>query len=723
MHETQVFSKFKASSNRRLCILPAVALIVLFMNLRVSFATEEPAYEPLPGSQRSLEVPLINKVPDPNAVSSIKSTPVPSIVVDGHINEAIWLQAAASGDFWCSLENKPPTDKTEILVAMDANYLYFGFLIYDSQPEKIQATKTVRDTGTGYDDSIKIQLDTFFNRRDISEFSLNPLGTQNDEIAGGRSSKIEWKGDWLGSATRTDYGWSAEFAIPFAILNYSPENSVFGVNFRRYQSRTKEYSWWADITPRGLPEEMGQLQGLILPSFTSSEKKFWTFMPYVLAGKKIPDKEGDVKDSLVSTGIDIRYQPRSDLTGMVSVNPDFSQVEQAVSDISFSYSEKAIKDNRPFFAEGRGYFAKEDDNSIFYSNRVADFDYGSKGFGRVGNTKFGLLGTSAPKGRYDFVGRALYELNDTHSATATLTATDQTAFDNMLAVGQFSGRRTSGLKYSLDAAISNTRRSKDSELLQGQGNYFRGMLGWQWDYWYLNSDVDQYDANYFPALGLLNEAYPGTRAVSSTAGYYREKSDSFFRAVNGYAGYRNRETKSGQLQQRKWFVGGSIEYKNDIRTSVYIEEGPYRRVTDVPGVFKDTVNQDRYYSTAMDFNTRSNSYSYGLQYDWGRLGGGDYEYAGAYIWCKPVNELYFNLSTAQTESYGIYRQTVIVGSWEITPEDSLGARYIDSNYYDGKGSLRIAYGRKARNGFDIFMVYNKEPYKDAEYSIKLVYTF
>ena len=93
-------------------------------------------------------------------------------------------------------------------------------------------------------------------------------------------------------------------------------------------------------------------------------------MPYVLAGKKIPDKEGDVKDSLVSTGIDIRYQPRSDLTGMVSVNPDFSQVEQAVSDISFSYSEKAIKDNRPFFAEGRGYFAKEDDNSIFYSNRV-----------------------------------------------------------------------------------------------------------------------------------------------------------------------------------------------------------------------------------------------------------------------------------------------------------------------------------------------------------------
>ena len=95
---------------------------------------------------------------------------------------------------------------------------------------------------------------------------------------------------------------------------------------------------------------MGQLTGLVLPS--TNGKKAWTFMPFVLAGKNIPNKRGDVKDTLVTGGIDMRYQPRRDLTGLIALNPDFSQVEQAVTDISFSYSQKTVDDNRPFFVEG-----------------------------------------------------------------------------------------------------------------------------------------------------------------------------------------------------------------------------------------------------------------------------------------------------------------------------------------------------------------------------------
>jgi hypothetical protein len=74
---------------------------------------------------------------------------------------------------------------------MDDEYFYFGFRIYDDNPQTIQSTRTVRDVGLGYDDSITIVTNTFFNRRDIYKFSLNPIGTQSDEIAGGRSAKIE----------------------------------------------------------------------------------------------------------------------------------------------------------------------------------------------------------------------------------------------------------------------------------------------------------------------------------------------------------------------------------------------------------------------------------------------------------------------------------------------------------------------------------------------------
>jgi len=677
--------------------------------------------EHIRGSMRFLQVPFVESSPGNIEQIPIKDMPPALIAVDGLLDDVLWRKAVLSGDFWVSLENKPPTDQTEVLVARDSNYLYFAFRLHDSKPEEIQATKTVRDTGFGYDDSITIELDTFFNRRDISQFSLNPLGTQTDDIADGRSTKIEWKGDWFGAAVRSDEGWTAEFAIPFAILNYQQKNTVFGVNFKRYHSRTKEYSLWADVTPQNLPEEMGQLQGLELPSAATSDRKSWTFMPFVLAGKNIPDKEGEIKDSLFTGGIDIRYQPRPDLTGIVSLNPDFSQVETAVTNISFSYSEKSVGDNRPFFVEGGGYFG--DDEEYFYSNRVADFDFGGKSFGRTGNSKFGILATSAPDDRYDGAARLLYELNDTHSAAVILTATSQSTFNNALAVAQFEGRQTSGLEYSLDAAMTDTRDVDEPGLIEDKGGHYNGMLGWKEDYWYVRTNADKYDVEFFPALGLLDEDLPGTRAGSLTAGYYREQSEYFWRVIDSYAGFKYRETEDGQLQNRKWFTGGSVEFKNEIRASIYLEEGPYRPVTDVRGVFEDYTYQDRYYSSALDFNTRSSVYSYGIQYDWGNLGGGDYNYLSAYAWVRPISEIYLSLSYEQTDSYGIYRQTIFTGSWEITPEDSLGARYIFYKSDDGTDDyFRVTYGRKARKGLDIFVVYDKDPYSDEQYSLKLVYT-
>jgi hypothetical protein len=254
----------------------------------------------LRGRDRSLQVSFIERSSVDLVETGVKNMPPTSISVDGRLNEVIWDNAVLSSGFWCSQENKLPTDQTEVRIASDSHYLYFGFRLLDSRPEEIEATKTVRDTGLGFDDSITVELDTFFNRRDISRFSLNPLGTQTDDIAGGRSSKVEWKGDWLGAARFSEQGWTAEFAIPYAILNYQPGDSTFGLNFKRYQSRTKEYSWWADITPQNRPEEMGQLRGLELPTSATSANKHWTFMPFVLAGKNIPDKEGEVQDHLVT---------------------------------------------------------------------------------------------------------------------------------------------------------------------------------------------------------------------------------------------------------------------------------------------------------------------------------------------------------------------------------------------------------------------------------------
>jgi hypothetical protein len=93
-------------------------------------------------------------------------------------------------------------------------------------------------------------------------------------------------------------------------------------------------------------------------------------LPYLLLGRNVPDEDGDIKTTLIDAGIDIRYQPQPNITGLLTINPDFSQVEEAVTDISFSYNEKYRVDNRTFFQEGSAYFGATE---YFYSNRIPDF--------------------------------------------------------------------------------------------------------------------------------------------------------------------------------------------------------------------------------------------------------------------------------------------------------------------------------------------------------------
>jgi TPR repeat protein len=666
---------------------------------------------PLPGHQRSLEVSRIN-------VAELEQSRPP--VIDGELNDAVWQQASISSGFWNSVQNSQPTNQTDVLVMMDETYLYFGFRAFEDDIDSIQATRTVRDSGLGYDDSMTIQLDTFFNRRDISEFSVNSIGTQSDDPAGGRSSKIEWKGDWQGAAILTDYGWSSEFAIPFSILNYDEDTTKFGVNFKRYQSRTKEYTLWADITPQSLNEEMGQLTGLVPPSL--AEKKVWSFMPFILAGKNIPNKKGNIKSTLVTAGIDIRYQPRPDLTGLAALNPDFSQVEEAVTDISFSYSEKSVDDNRPFFAEGASYFnPADDDDRYFYSNRVPDFDLGAKGFGRFGRMQFGALVTDAPDDRLDFAARTLFEVDETNSAIATAVATRQDDFDNVLLVAQYNGRQSSGLNYSIDVATTETSEVADpEEAPEGNGVYYQGSLGWKWDYFYINGSADKYDDSYFPANALLDDDLPGTKGVSVTTGFYQEMTHPILQVVDTYVGSNYRETDMGQKQQEKVYASGSVEFTNDMRVGLFVEDGPYRPVGDERGVFEPETNDDRYNSATVDFNTRSSKFSLGFQYDWGDLGGGPYKYYSGYGWWRPVNPLYLSLSLEREDSFGTSDQAVFVSSWDITPQSALAGRYIHS---EGEKTYRLAYSYRPRRGLDIFVVYDTDTTEDYEFSVKLVKIF
>ncbi|MDH5535533.1 MAG: hypothetical protein OEZ08_08190, partial [Betaproteobacteria bacterium] len=172
------------------------------------------------GEKTSLPRPYIARPPPgrARAIVAVRTTEAP--LIDGRIDEAVWERAAVADQFWVSEQNRAPAEPTEARVLFDSDTLYISFRVFDRVPERIEGLQIRRDAGLGFDDAVTVEIDAAGNYRDISKFSVNARGTQQDEIAGGRARRIEWKGDWQAAAVRTIYGWSAEIAIPFQMLAY-----------------------------------------------------------------------------------------------------------------------------------------------------------------------------------------------------------------------------------------------------------------------------------------------------------------------------------------------------------------------------------------------------------------------------------------------------------------------------------------------------------------------
>jgi hypothetical protein len=386
-------------------------------------------------------------------------------VIDGVLDDQAWKYGSVADRFWVSDWQRSPTDRTQVVVLYDDRALYFAFTCSDGQPDLIRALQLTRDAPPGLDDQVTVELDPYHNHRSYSRFTVTARGTQSDAMAGGRARKREWKGVWSAAVARTDAGWTAEIAIPLEILAFDPNAAeTFGINFSRYQNRTREWSYWADLTPQRLPEEAGHLTGLQLPAGGVPGRL--SVMQYFSGGTSAVD--GGIAGSAMSTGADVRYQWRGAMTSVISARPDFSDTDAEVSGIGFSYNEKFVSDRRPFFQEGAAFFGGRE---IFHSGRIEQFDVGVKTFGQVTNHQVGMLATTnARTGRTDYVGRVVREVGPAFNVGAMLAGRDTaTIASNTLQV-QAGGRVGRNVRLKADAA----RSTGD----QGDGTRRRGEIAY-----------------------------------------------------------------------------------------------------------------------------------------------------------------------------------------------------------------------------------------------------
>jgi hypothetical protein len=351
-------------------------------------------------------------------------------VIDGVVlGDKAWNGPVPATGFWQTQPNNgyPATQPTEVFVGFTDTSLYIGVIAYDEEPGEIVVTDSRRDSSLDDTDAFIIIIDGLLDRQNGYVFGTNPAGIEYDgqvtgEGAGGGISfqggdlNLNWDGSWTVVANSGDYGWSAEFEIPFRTLRFtSAETQDWGINFQRNIRRNSEVAFWAPIDRnRNLyrVSEAGTLQGVMPPPQRNLQ-----FTPYVL-GSARRGRELTGTETETEAGFDLKYLVTPSLTLDLTYNTDFAQVEADNQQINLDRFNLFFPEKRPFFLENAGQFAVGDPGSVevFFSRRIGigddgeviPVDGGARLSGKLGSaTNIGLLLMStegvtgiAPQNRY-----------------------------------------------------------------------------------------------------------------------------------------------------------------------------------------------------------------------------------------------------------------------------------------------------------------------------------
>src|SRR6267154_2754190 len=279
-----------------------------------------------------------------------------TVHIDGVLDEDVWRQAALLTGFsqYRPVDSRPAEDSTQVLVFYAPDAIYFGIRAFEKHGTVVRATLADRDN-IGVDD-------------------LNPDYVYESQ---GRV---------------TPSGFEVEVRIPFKSLRYqSAAIQDWGIQIVRVTQHTAYEDTWTPVvrasasfliqsgTLKGLT---GMRRGLVMdlsPEFTSRVDGAPGGSAY---------RYGVVDPQL---GANVRWGITQNLSMTGTVNPDFSQVEADVGQVTVNERFAVFfPEKRPFFLEGLEQF--DTPNALIYTRRISAPVGGVKLTGKVGGTGVAYIG-------------------------------------------------------------------------------------------------------------------------------------------------------------------------------------------------------------------------------------------------------------------------------------------------------------------------------------------
>ena len=626
---------------------------------------------------------LKSDIPDPIVPS--QSTPIAIAPcstppkIDGDLSDACWTTATRADGFYRFGGAEPVVEQTEAWICSDRDHLYVAFHCLDHHPELIRSYETIRNGDISKDDFVTVDIDSQNTRRNASAFSVSSRGTQTESLEGGTADNVTWAGDWKASTGRLGDGWTAEFAIPFALLRYPRGAHAMGILLKRKLSREEGSEAWPYMT-----RDQQQHAAEYFTTFTfdlnrpADYRPRPIFLPYAL----ITGGDG----YKLRAGIDVKYPFTTSLTGLATITPDFEDVAQQVTDINFSYNAKFLAESRPFFAEGSGYMPYSD---VFYSRAIGDIDGGVKVTGRQGPTTIAALATGSHDagGRNDEVASIFQNFGSLSDIHVAIAKDEQAGMPSSL-VSKFEGTlgwRSDKTRYSITAnhvpAWVDGRASDAEDYWSFQTTPLGGKPYFSVD----STDIGPRFRNnigYIPEVNTRGNSW----GIGQSNSFYTGKIDYYFVSVGGW--YYNHHT------------GGFFNKANHLYSYLSWRSGmsvSYSMSRSARESFRDHVD-----SVGINWGGRTLYSQGGAEFDYGTQANRRYRFLSIYqgyplgrslSMSGSMNRLWFGATTTT--------QGVVTGTYRLTTERSIGLRCVT---LDHDVNLFLSFAQKVRAGQDIYLL-------------------
>ena len=618
--------------------------------------------------------------------------------IDGALDDPIWDAASRLGPFFDPYTDQATPDKTYAWIAYDAQAIYVAFRCEESRMDQIAAREITPGAMMEADDRVTLMIDPFNTATEsgISTFLVNPLGTRTERIAGGRATKLEWRGDWQAAVRREESAWTVELRIPWRILNYpSGAGRNMTLNFFRYQGRNSVISEWSNRGAARRPELHGRWTGVNPPPPPAAKLEHLIYAA--------PEWHGGRNEIEVRGGVDVRNRFTPQFTGLVSLNPDFRNIENQIAGIDFTRSERFLADARPFFTEGGNFFEMTPMFSfarVFYSRRIQDFEVGAKAFGNLTpRLRVGALVTSDGPHDRDAVVRVSQILGPRGSTSLFATTSDHRGSRNRVFGGTF-GNFWGNYGFNTQLASAEENGVKDSGGSIAANYSVPGLFH--------ETRYSWVEPNFQPRLALV--PFTDRRGQYHFTEHNNQYRTGPLKRMHAEWYSEDYSHYDGTPQAKGNSFGFVTATRSDLGIELFYNDFKFEGVPDRTTWLNVTFNESNRYkqfSVGTEFGEREGEDTHYLSF------------GGTYRAFKKVD---MGLRTAALDFMGTTRQTIGTIGWEIDPARSLTGRFVEQ---DGNRNYYIAYRSAGFSGVEVFVIWG-DPNAltfQRRLSLKLVWAF